>query len=82
VGFGPRGVRLGYGGGFFDRTLAGPGPQPLTVGIAFAGAFVAELAPEAHDMPLDVILTDDGVAWPCPADKPMARRPKAVRLWA
>jgi 5,10-methenyltetrahydrofolate synthetase len=63
VGFGPGGVRLGYGGGFFDRTLGGPGLQPLAVGIAFAGAFVAELAPEAHDVPLDVILTEDGVAW-------------------
>lgn len=63
VGFGPGGVRLGYGGGFFDRTLAGPGPQPLTLGIAFAGSFVAGLLPEAHDRPLDIILTEDGVAW-------------------
>jgi 5,10-methenyltetrahydrofolate synthetase len=63
VGFGPGGVRLGYGGGFFDRMLAGPGPLPMAVGIAFAGAFVADLVPAPHDVSLDVILTEDGVAW-------------------
>jgi 5,10-methenyltetrahydrofolate synthetase len=63
VGFGPGGLRLGYGGGFFDRMLAGPGPLPLTVGIAFADAFVSDLAPEVHDIPLDIILTDAGIAW-------------------
>ncbi len=63
VGFGPGGVRLGYGGGFFDRTLAAPGPRPVTVGVAFAKTFVAGLAPEAHDVPLDIVITEDGVAW-------------------
>jgi 5-formyltetrahydrofolate cyclo-ligase len=63
VGFGPDGIRLGYGGGFFDRTLSVAGPQPLTVGIAFAQTFVADLPREDHDVPLDVILTEDGVAW-------------------
>lgn len=61
VGFGPGGIRLGYGGGFYDRTLAAL-PRPRTVGIAFAGAFVAGLAGAAHDIPLDHILTDEGFA--------------------
>jgi 5-formyltetrahydrofolate cyclo-ligase len=63
VGFGPGGIRLGYGGGFFDRALAKPGPRPSTAGIAYACSFVPDLLPEAHDVPLDVILTEDGIAW-------------------
>ena len=66
VGFGPRGVRLGYGGGFYDRTLAQLTPKPITVGIAFAHAFVPWLEPEPHDVPLDAILTEDGVVWQRP----------------
>lgn len=66
VGFGPGGIRLGYGGGFFDRMLAGPGPLPLTAGIAFAGAFIPDLVAEAHDRSLDIILTEDGMAWSRP----------------
>lgn len=67
VGFGPGGVRLGYGGGFYDRTLAAPGPRPATVGLCFAHGFVPTLAAEAHDIPLDAILTEDGLAWRGPA---------------
>jgi 5,10-methenyltetrahydrofolate synthetase len=63
VGFGPGGVRLGYGGGFYDRTLAVLAPRPATLGIAFASAFVPDLAPEAHDIVLDAILTEVGVAF-------------------
>jgi 5,10-methenyltetrahydrofolate synthetase len=67
VGFGPGGVRLGYGGGFYDRTLAAPGPRPATVGLCFAHGFVPWLVAEPHDVPLDAILTEDGVAWRGPA---------------
>jgi 5,10-methenyltetrahydrofolate synthetase len=63
VGFGPKGVRLGYGGGFYDRTLATLTPRPYTVGLAYANGFVPWLAAEPHDVPLDAILTEDGVAW-------------------
>jgi 5,10-methenyltetrahydrofolate synthetase len=64
VGYGPRGLRLGYGGGFYDRTLATLAPRPLTVGLAFSHGWVPWLQPEAHDVPLDAILTDEGQAWP------------------
>jgi 5,10-methenyltetrahydrofolate synthetase len=67
VGFGPRGVRLGYGGGFYDRTLATLAPRPVTVGLAYANGFVPWLQAEAHDVPLDAVLTEDGVAWQSPA---------------
>ena len=64
VGYGPGGYRLGYGGGFYDRMLANLLPKPLTVGLGFGSAFVPDLEPEAHDMPLDAILNDNGVVWP------------------
>jgi 5,10-methenyltetrahydrofolate synthetase len=63
VGFGPRGVRLGYGGGFYDRTLAALQPRPFTAGIGYGHGYVPWLAPEPHDVPLDTVLTEDGVFW-------------------
>jgi 5-formyltetrahydrofolate cyclo-ligase len=63
VAFDRRGGRLGYGGGFYDRTLAGlrvRGPV-LAVGFAF-GAQEAEALPlEATDQPLDLIVTESEV---------------------
>lgn len=64
VGYGPRGLRLGYGGGFYDRTLAALEPRPRTVGVAYSHGWVPWLTAEAHDVPLDAILTDEGLAWP------------------
>lgn len=63
VGFGPKGVRLGYGGGFYDRTLATLQPRPFTVGLAYSFGFLPWLEAEPHDVPLDAVLTEDGVAW-------------------
>ena len=56
VGFTSDKLRLGLGGGYFDRTLAQT-PRPKAVGIAYAFAQV-EFAAEAHDVPLDAIITD------------------------
>ena len=63
VGWGPGGYRLGYGGGFYDRTLASYQPAPVTVGLGYSIGALPELQPEAHDVPLDAILSDEGVAW-------------------
>ena len=63
VGFGPKGVRLGYGGGFYDRTLADLKPRPYTVGVGYSHGFIPWLTGEPHDVPLDAMLTEDGVAW-------------------
>lgn len=63
VGFGSNGTRLGYGGGFYDRTLAALKPRPYTVGVGYAHGFIPWLAPEPHDVPLDAMLTEDGLAW-------------------
>ncbi|WP_297721129.1 5-formyltetrahydrofolate cyclo-ligase [Limnohabitans sp. Rim8] len=64
VGYGTGGFRLGYGGGFYDRTLASLQPKPYTVGLGFTNGYVDDLEPESHDQPLDAILNDNGVVWP------------------
>ncbi len=64
VGYAAGGYRLGYGGGFYDRTLASLQPKPFTVGLGFTDGFVDDLEPEAHDLPLDAILNDNGLVWP------------------
>lgn len=66
VGYGAGGYRLGYGGGFYDRTLATLQPRPFTVGLGFATEFVDDFTPETHDEPLDTILNDYGAVWPLP----------------
>lgn len=63
VGYGPKGLRLGYGGGFYDRSLASLQPRPFTVGLAYANGHVPWLQAEPHDVPLDAILNEDGVAF-------------------
>lgn len=64
VGYGPGGYRLGYGGGFYDKTLAELRPKPFTVGLGFTQGFVDDFEPEPHDQPLDAILNENGVVWP------------------
>ncbi len=66
VGYGDGGVRLGYGGGFYDRTLATLQPRPYTVGLAYSFGYVPWLQAEPHDVPLDAVLNEDGVAWQRP----------------
>jgi 5,10-methenyltetrahydrofolate synthetase len=64
VGYAAGGYRLGYGGGFYDRTLATLQPKPFTVGLGFTNGFLEEFEPESWDAPLDAILNDNGVVWP------------------
>lgn len=63
LGFDAAGYRLGYGGGWYDRTLAALSPRPRTVGVAYEACRLASIAPEPHDVPLDAVLTDgEGLA--------------------
>jgi 5,10-methenyltetrahydrofolate synthetase len=62
VAFDAAGFRLGYGGGYFDRTLAALSPAPLAWGIGFELARTTALQPLAHDIRLDLIVTELGVA--------------------
>jgi len=61
VGFDERGYRLGYGGGYFDRTLAAMTPQPLKIGVAFELSKIASIWPQDHDIPMDFIVTEAGI---------------------
>jgi 5-formyltetrahydrofolate cyclo-ligase len=61
VGFDLKGYRLGYGGGYFDRTLAGMQPQPLKVGVAFELSRIPTIYPQPHDVPMDLIVTEAGI---------------------
>lgn len=63
LGFGPGGVRLGYGGGFFERTLSSVSPRPVTVGVSYTHGFLPLLRAGPKDWPLDAMLTEDGVMW-------------------
>ena len=62
VGFTLSGYRLGYGGGYFDRWLAAH-PGVTAVGVAWSAAEIdeASLQPQAHDLPLTLIVTERGV---------------------
>ena len=64
LGYGAGGYRLGYGGGFYDRTLATLQPRPFTVGLGFTQGYLDDMEAEPHDVPLDAILNDNGVVWP------------------
>lgn len=63
LGFDAAGRRLGYGGGYYDRTLEALRAQgPVqAIGIAYAGQEVAVLPTESFDMPLDAVLTEKGI---------------------
>ena len=61
VGWDGAGFRLGYGGGYFDRTLAALAPRPFTIGIGFQSSRLVSIYPQPHDIPLDIILTKEGV---------------------
>ena len=59
--FDAAGFRIGYGGGFFDRTLATLKPVPLSIGVGFELARVDSIRPEAHDVRLDAMVSEAGV---------------------
>ncbi|MCL2525105.1 MAG: 5-formyltetrahydrofolate cyclo-ligase [Betaproteobacteria bacterium] len=63
-GFDAAGYRLGYGGGYFDRTLAALNPRPLAVGVGFEINRLPSIHPEAHDQRLDWIVTEAGAFRP------------------
>ncbi len=66
LAFDRRGFRLGYGGGFYDRTLEGLRRRgPVTaIGFAFAAQEMDEVPVEPTDQPLDLIITEKGVIRP------------------
>ena len=61
LGFDKSGTRLGYGGGYYDRTIEVASKKPLLVGYAFATQELPEIPREDHDVPLDLLVTEAGV---------------------
>jgi len=63
LAFDREGFRLGYGGGYYDRTIKAleqAGRRPRCIGLAFSGQRVEHVPREPHDVPLDAILTESG----------------------
>jgi len=58
VGYDAAGYRLGYGGGFYDRTLAALTPRPFCIGVGFDDSQLATIHPQPHDIPMNVIVTE------------------------
>lgn len=60
-GWDPQGYRLGYGAGFFDRTLASLPKRPVVVGVAYELAKLDTIHPQSWDIPMDFVVTERGV---------------------
>lgn len=63
VAFDRRGYRVGYGGGYYDRFLPAA-PQAAKIGVAFAAQIIGEVPVDAHDLPVDRIVTECEVIVP------------------
>jgi 5-formyltetrahydrofolate cyclo-ligase len=61
LGFDEAGYRLGYGGGFFDRTLAALDPRPTVLGVAHELARLETIFPQPYDIPVDYVVTERGI---------------------
>jgi 5,10-methenyltetrahydrofolate synthetase len=69
VGFDPACYRLGYGGGFFDRTLAAFARPPRIVGVGYARQAIGTIYPQPHDVAMDMIVTEAAMVSPA-GEKP------------
>ena len=61
VGFDHACYRLGYGGGYFDRTLGSLNPRPLAIGVGFAFQEIDTIHPQDFDIPMELIVTEAGL---------------------
>jgi len=60
-GWDAQGYRLGYGAGFFDRTLASLAKRPVVVGVSYELAWLDTIYPQPWDIPMDYVVTERGV---------------------
>ena len=60
-GWDPQGFRLGYGAGFFDRTLAALEKKPVALGVSYELAKLETIHPQPWDLPMDYVVTERGV---------------------
>jgi 5,10-methenyltetrahydrofolate synthetase len=61
VGWDAKGYRLGYGGGYFDATLAALSPRPVAVGLSYEAARLETIFPMAHDIAMDFVVTEAAI---------------------
>ena len=61
IGWDDAGFRLGYGAGYFDRTLAHLTDPPLAIGLGYQSARLPTIIPQRHDVPMDAIVTECGI---------------------
>lgn len=64
VGYDRSLYRLGYGGGFFDRTLAGLDPRRDAIGVGYSLQRLLTIHPQPHDIPMRAIVTEEGIVEP------------------
>jgi 5-formyltetrahydrofolate cyclo-ligase len=58
IGYDEKNFRLGYGGGYFDRTLAALPMRPRVIGIGFSISRIRTIYPLGHDIPMDMLVTE------------------------
>jgi 5-formyltetrahydrofolate cyclo-ligase len=61
VGFDRQCYRLGYGGGYFDRTLAALAPRPWAIGVGFELSQIETIYPQPFDIPMDIVVTESQI---------------------
>jgi 5,10-methenyltetrahydrofolate synthetase len=59
-GWDESGYRLGYGAGYFDRTLASLQKKPLVIGVSYEVARMPTIHPQSWDIPMDWVVTERG----------------------
>jgi len=75
IGFDDAGYRLGYGGGYYDRTLAAMPMPPIKIGVGFELSRIASIRPQPHDIPMDYVVTEEAIYQVTPTG--LARRDAA-----
>ena len=63
VGFDRACYRLGYGGGFFDRTFATMKNSPLKLGVGYPQQALLTIHPQPNDIPMDMVITEEGACF-------------------
>lgn len=64
VGFDRQCYRLGYGGGYFDRTLAALSPPAFAIGVGFEVQAIKTIYPQPFDVAMDLVVTESGTKQP------------------
>jgi 5-formyltetrahydrofolate cyclo-ligase len=72
VGFDKMGYRLGYGGGYYDRTLASFPTKPIAIGVGYELAHLGTIYPQPHDIPMSAIVTEGRVLQAAAARTPIS----------